>query len=117
VNQQFTLPAVGQTGEVRVYGDRCLDAEAAGTANGTRLIIWECHGGANQQWTRTASGELRGLQSGRCVDVLGARTANLTDVWLWDCLGAPNQQWDRRAPRPRRRSWTGTPGAASTCGA
>jgi probable HAF family extracellular repeat protein len=99
-NQRFAIPAVGQTGEVRVYGDRCLDAEAAGTGNGTRLIVWECYGGANQQWTRTAGGELRGVQSGKCVDVQGVQTANLTPVWLWDCLSAPNQSWEARATPP-----------------
>ena len=29
---------------------RCLDATAESSANGTRLIIWDCHAGANQRW-------------------------------------------------------------------
>ncbi|MFC4110837.1 ricin-type beta-trefoil lectin domain protein, partial [Micromonospora zhanjiangensis] len=29
----------------------CLDANAAGTANGTKLILWTCNGGTNQQWS------------------------------------------------------------------
>ncbi|MFD0818970.1 RICIN domain-containing protein, partial [Micromonospora zhanjiangensis] len=28
-----------------------LDANAAGTANGTKLILWTCNGGTNQQWS------------------------------------------------------------------
>jgi hypothetical protein len=100
-NQRFTYPAVGRTGEVRVYADGdaplCLDAESGGTADGTRIIAWPCHGGSNQQWTRTAEGELRGVGSGKCVDVLGARTENLTDVWLWSCFGGANQRWDPAA--------------------
>jgi hypothetical protein len=35
-----------------VYGNKCLDANAAGTANGTRLILWSCNGQADQRWTR-----------------------------------------------------------------
>ncbi|MGW7259165.1 RICIN domain-containing protein [Streptomyces sp. NPDC054834] len=30
---------------------KCLDATGRGTANGTRTEIWDCNGGANQQWT------------------------------------------------------------------
>ena len=29
----------------------CLDANGAGTANGTKIILWSCNGGTNQQWT------------------------------------------------------------------
>jgi hypothetical protein len=29
---------------------RCLDAAGASSENGTRLIIYDCHGGANQRW-------------------------------------------------------------------
>ena len=63
--------------------------------NGDAVVIWPCHGGANQRWTRTASGELQGI-NGRCLDVLGGRPDDLTPVWLWDCLGADNQRWDPR---------------------
>ncbi|MEU4835051.1 RICIN domain-containing protein [Streptosporangium sp. NPDC023615] len=30
---------------------KCLDANAAGTANGTKLILWACNGGTNQRWS------------------------------------------------------------------
>jgi Ricin-type beta-trefoil lectin domain len=30
---------------------RCLDATGNSSANGTRLQIWDCTGGANQTWT------------------------------------------------------------------
>ncbi|MEV0244837.1 RICIN domain-containing protein [Streptomyces sp. NPDC050674] len=30
----------------------CLDANAGGTANGTKITLWSCHGGTNQQWSR-----------------------------------------------------------------
>ncbi|MDX3266441.1 arabinofuranosidase catalytic domain-containing protein, partial [Streptomyces scabiei] len=33
-----------------VQSGLCLDANAGGTANGTRTILWSCHGGTNQQW-------------------------------------------------------------------
>jgi hypothetical protein len=38
-----------------VYNGRvsglCLDANGAVTANGTKIILWSCKGGANQQWS------------------------------------------------------------------
>lgn len=30
---------------------KCLDVEGGGSADGTRLIAYACHGGANQKWT------------------------------------------------------------------
>lgn len=48
-NQQWTLTSAK---ELRVYGGKCLDAKAHGTANGTPVEIWSCNGGTNQQWTR-----------------------------------------------------------------
>ncbi|WP_189878354.1 ricin-type beta-trefoil lectin domain protein [Streptomyces bluensis] len=39
-------------GEIRVFGDKCLDAYNRGTINGTRVITWPRNGQANQKWTR-----------------------------------------------------------------
>jgi probable HAF family extracellular repeat protein len=94
-NQQWTLPAVGATGEVRVFGDRCLDAYGAAGRDGDALVVWECHGGANQQWTRTAAGELRGA-GGKCADVVGAYTDDLAPLHLWPCHGGANQLFEAR---------------------
>jgi hypothetical protein len=30
----------------------CLDLTGAGTANGTLVELWTCHGDTNQKWTR-----------------------------------------------------------------
>jgi len=82
--------------ELRVYGNKCLDANNQGTANGTAAIIWDCHGGSNQQWNVNANGTITGVQSGRCLDASGAGTANGTRIQLWACNGGGNQQWSRR---------------------
>jgi hypothetical protein len=29
----------------------CTDAFGEGTANGTKIILWSCNGGTNQQWS------------------------------------------------------------------
>lgn len=71
---------------------KCLDAYGGGTANGTRVQLYTCHGGANQQW-RASGGTLVNPASGRCLDVPGFNSANGTQVVLWDCNGGANQRW------------------------
>jgi hypothetical protein len=48
-----TVAAPTASCELRVYGGKCLDVPNSATANGTKLQIWSCNGGANQRWTRT----------------------------------------------------------------
>jgi endo-1,4-beta-xylanase len=68
---------------------RCLDVNGANATNGTQMIIWDCHSGANQQFTQNG----RALQVlGKCLDAPPNATAG-TRVQLWDCSGGPNQQW------------------------
>lgn len=76
--------------------NRCLDLAGWGTSDGTDVILWDCHGGSNQQWRRNGNA-LVNPQSGKCLDVRGAGTANGSEVWLWSCI--PNgiaQQWITR---------------------
>src|SRR5690606_28787095 len=47
------------SGEVRAIGaDKCLDVPSQSTEAGTGVQLWDCWGGANQDWTHTAAGEL-----------------------------------------------------------
>jgi hypothetical protein len=36
---------------VGAQSGRCLDASGGSSADGTQLIIWDCHAGTNQRWT------------------------------------------------------------------
>ncbi|RCG26609.1 beta-xylosidase [Sphaerisporangium album] len=75
-----------------VASGRCLDVNGASQANGAQVLIWDCNGQANQQWTSTASSELR-VYGGKCLDVNGGGTADGTPVIIWDCNGQNNQKW------------------------
>jgi lysophospholipase L1-like esterase len=87
------VPPVGTAvGVQNPQSGRCLDVYGAGTANGTQVILWDCHGGANQSWTRTAAGELR-VYTGKCLDVNANGTANGTKVQIWDCNGTAAQKF------------------------
>src|SRR4051794_41412897 len=61
--------AVAPGSIVGVASGRCLDVTGNSTALKTRVIIWDCHGQANQIWTLTAAGELRVFNGTRCLDV------------------------------------------------
>ncbi len=80
-----------ENGEIRVFGDKCLDA----TTSGARVFSRSCTGQSNQKWTLGSDGTIRNVQSGLCLDVEGAATANGTHAILWTCNGQANQQWSR----------------------
>jgi len=82
-------------GQLTVYGTKCLDVPGRATTAGTKVEIWTCNGGTNQQWRLNADGTVSGVESGLCLDVTGAGTANGTAVELWTCNGGSNQRWTR----------------------
>ncbi|MGI5270444.1 ricin-type beta-trefoil lectin domain protein [Nonomuraea sp. CA-218870] len=86
-------PNPPDTGAFRgVASNRCLDVNGASQANGAQVLIWDCNGQANQQWTVTSAGELR-VYGGKCLDVNGGGTADGSAVIIWDCNGQNNQKW------------------------
>ncbi|MFF6776497.1 endo-1,4-beta-xylanase [Streptomyces sp. NPDC012637] len=90
VNQRWTYTAAG---ELRVYGDKCLDA--GGTGNGAKVQIYSCWGGDNQKWRLNSDGSIVGVQSGLCLDAAANGTANGTLIQLYSCWGGGNQRWTR----------------------
>jgi lysophospholipase L1-like esterase len=101
-----TTPPVGTTVLLsNPQSTRCLDISGAGTTDGAQALIWDCHGRTNQQWTRTAAGELR-VFGNRCLDVNANGSADGTKVQAWTCNGSPAQKFTTDA--------TGTIVAASS---
>ncbi|MEU6389057.1 endo-1,4-beta-xylanase [Streptomyces sp. NPDC046939] len=89
-NQQWTYT---DAGELRVYGNKCLDA--AGTGNGAKVQIYSCWGADNQKWRLNSDGSIVGVQSGLCLDAVGNGTANGTQIQLYSCSNGSNQHWTR----------------------
>jgi O-glycosyl hydrolase len=77
---------------VGVGSGRCLDVPNQTQTNGTQVVIWDCNGGANQQWTQLSNGALQ-VYGTKCLDVLGHATAPGSPVAIWDCNGGANQRW------------------------
>ncbi|WP_083502424.1 RICIN domain-containing protein [Sphaerimonospora mesophila] len=93
VSPSPTPSSSGSTSALRGVGSgRCLDVDGASQTNGAQTLIWDCHGGVNQQWTSTSAGELR-VYGNKCLDVSGAGTADGSSVIIWDCNGQNNQKW------------------------
>jgi hypothetical protein len=70
----------------------CLDLPDSKTANGTRLEIYDCNGGANQHWTLESDGTIHSkLDSSKCLDLPDWNTSAIPDIW--DCNGGTNQIW------------------------
>ncbi|MFI5586261.1 non-reducing end alpha-L-arabinofuranosidase family hydrolase [Amycolatopsis sp. NPDC051758] len=85
--------AADVTGALRGAGSgRCLDVANTSQADGALLQIYDCSGGANQQWTSTSGGQLT-VYGGKCLDVPGSATTTGTRVQIWTCHGGANQQW------------------------
>jgi ricin-type beta-trefoil lectin protein len=81
------------TGALRGVGsNRCLDVLGQSQTDGTYLQLYDCHGGSNQQWTSTSSGQLT-VYGSKCLDLPNHATAAGTRVQIWTCNGGANQQW------------------------
>jgi hypothetical protein len=70
----------------------CVDVPDNSQTNGTGVMLWDCHGGPNQNWTATPSKQLT-VYGTKCLDVRGGGTTDGTVVQIYDCNGTGGQQW------------------------
>jgi hypothetical protein len=89
IDQRWTLNS-DQT--LRTLG-RCLDIDGNGTANFTKLELWDCNGAGGQKWVPQSDGSLLNPQSGRCLDDPMGNTANNTQLQIYDCNGNAAQKY------------------------
>lgn len=79
------------------HDGRCLDSDiSTPTHNGTKVQVWQCTGGRNQQWITYTDRTIRSRWDGRCLDEdIAGGTHNGTKVQVWACNGWDNQKWIR----------------------
>jgi Ricin-type beta-trefoil lectin domain len=84
----------GSDGALRTLG-KCLDVAGGGTADGTKVQLWDCGAGnAHQQWTyQSRTRRLVNPATGKCLDVTGQNSADGTRLQIWTCNGQTNQHW------------------------
>jgi PKD repeat protein len=81
-------PAASTGGTITGAGSKCVDVNGSSTADGTKIQLWTCTGGANQRWTRSGN-TLRAFD--KCMTATG--TADGALVQLSTCNGGAGQNW------------------------
>ncbi|MEV0846952.1 glycoside hydrolase family 97 catalytic domain-containing protein [Streptomyces sp. NPDC049954] len=74
----------------------CADVPDNSHTAGTAVALWDCNGGANQNWRQTPAGTLT-VYGDTCLGVAGGATAGGTAVQIQGCDGTRAQQWTVRA--------------------
>jgi Ricin-type beta-trefoil lectin domain len=69
----------------------CVDIPHGQAADGTPVLLFNCHGSPNQQWT-IANGQITGL-SGVCLDVMGSAPNDGAQVIIVHCNGRSSEKW------------------------
>jgi hypothetical protein len=76
---------------------RCLDVPGSSRTNGTQVELYDCNGGANQQWTLTPDGQLTVYGSGICLEAYQQSATPGTKVDIYSCGGGEHQKWSVNA--------------------
>jgi hypothetical protein len=76
------------------HGNLCINAKGNGKS-GSKLILWECTGSANEIWIHRSNGELVEKANGYklCVDDPAYSTKNGTQLIVYTCHNTLNQHW------------------------
>jgi hypothetical protein len=85
-----TTPPPPASRLVNAAAGRCLDVPGRSQATGTQVALWDCNGGANQQWTTTEGKQLT-VYGSKCLTADG--TAPGARAVIGDCGTGPAQQW------------------------
>lgn len=82
-----------EAGEIRGIRDLCLDIKGGG-AQGAPVVVWDCHGGRNQQWSYDGPRRAIFTRGGLCLDVRNGGGPG-TGVTIWTCKSKANanQRW------------------------
>lgn len=94
-----TIPFTIQKQIIHKSSGLCLDAQDAKILDGTKVILWKCHGGANQNWMQSSSNggkitfTLKRNGSSKVMDVQGGSKDNGAKIIIWGSHGGDNQKW------------------------
>jgi cytochrome c len=75
---------IGRNGE-------CIDVQDGVTADGTPIVVVQCHGSSNERWF-IKSGVIS-ENFGSCIDVQGSAPNDGSAIILVTCSGTLSQQW------------------------
>jgi hypothetical protein len=69
----------------------CVDVRDGVTADGTPIVLFQCHGSPNQRWF-IGHGQIA-ENYGSCMDVQGSAAVDGSAIILVSCNARPSQQW------------------------
>jgi hypothetical protein len=69
----------------------CVDVQDGGTADGTPIVVFQCHGSPNERWYIKAG--VISESYGSCIDVQGGMATEGAPLVLVSCTGTLSQQW------------------------
>lgn len=80
-------------GTLRIFGNLCADVTDGVNKDGTRLQLWDCSpGNNNQKWTESDKA-LAWTGKKKCIDVVNGAASEGSVMQIWSCSGSTNQQW------------------------
>jgi hypothetical protein len=83
------IPLIGA--EIYGHNGECIDVQDGGTADGTSIVVVQCHGSPNERWF-VKSGVIS-ESFGSCIDVQGGVPNDGSPIILISCSGTLSQQW------------------------
>jgi ricin-type beta-trefoil lectin protein len=83
------IPVIGA--QLMGSSGSCADMRDGVTADGTPIILFQCHGSSNQRWFIRNGGISQNV--GSCVDVQGGAPVEGSSIILVSCNGAASQRW------------------------
>jgi hypothetical protein len=86
------IPVIGA--QLTGRAGECVDARDGQTADGTPLVVVQCHGSPNERWF-IKSGVIS-ESFGSCIDVQGSAQDDGSPIVLVNCTGSLTQQWSIR---------------------
>ena len=83
---------------VNTNANKCVNVQARGTADGTKIQLYDCNQTSAQSFVVQDAGggfvSFVNTNSGKCLDVAGDNPADGTVVQLYDCNGTNAQRWN-----------------------
>lgn len=102
--QSWQVPPRGFSGPIKTLDGKCLDVTGNMPVDRTPIIVFSCHGLANQSWRHEVDGRVVGLGD-KCLDVLESNPENGTPFVLFTCNATPNQLFTAK----QRNHWHSEP--------
>jgi hypothetical protein len=84
------LPVIGAQ-FVGAHGE-CIDVLDGATADGSPIVVFQCHGSPNERWF--IKNGVIAENFGSCLDVQGTAPIDGAPIILVTCSGTVSQQWN-----------------------